>query len=160
MPKLLPQPKEVRDLFEDLLGRSVTVSPADPFIGADLRDALVSLYTDNHSKLWAVIGMDLPLTVYAGSAIGLLPAAGAKECVERNYITEMIAENVREVCNIMTSLLNREGGPHLKLYQAVMPDEQTPADAGSLLLALGRRLDLTVEVAGYGSGRLAVSLAE
>lgn len=156
----LPVPKEVRDLFEDLLGRPITVGTANPVLAEDIKTTLVSLYTDAQKKLWAVVGMDLPLTVYSGAAIGLLPPGGAQDCVEDGVVTEIVAENVREVCNIMTSLLNREGGPHLKLYQVVLPGEQVPSDAGALLLALGRRLDLTVDVGGYGSGRVSVTLAE
>jgi hypothetical protein len=156
----LPVPKDVRDLFEDLLGRPITVGTADPVLVEGLKTTLVSLYTDDKSKLWAVAGMDLPLTVYAGAAIGLLPPGGAQDCVDDGVVTDAVAENVREVCNIMTALLNREGGPHLKLYQVYLPGEPPPSDAGAILLALGRRLDLTVEVGGYGSGKLSIALAE
>jgi hypothetical protein len=155
----LPVPKDVRDLFEDLLGRPVTVSPGDPLLMDDLKKTLVSLYTDDTNKLAAVAGLDLSLTVYAGAAIGLLPPGGAQDCVADGVITPMVAENVREVCNIMTALLNREGGGHLKLHQVFLPGEPPPADATANLVALGRRIDLAVEVGGYGSGRLAITLA-
>jgi len=155
----LPGPKDVRDLFEEVLGRPVTVSPADPVLVEGLRTTLVSLYADDRLKLAAVIGMDLPLTVYAGAAIGLLPVGGAQDCVADGAITPMIAENVREICSVMATLLNREGGGHLKLYQVFLPGKTPPNDAGGLLLALGRRLDLTIDVGGYGSGKLAITLA-
>src|SRR4051794_3328079 len=152
----LPVPKDVRDLFEDLLGRSITVSPADPMLADGLKTMLVSLYTDDSMKLAAVIGMDLPLTVYAGAALGLLPPGGAQDCVADGVVTPMVAENVREVCNIMAGLLNREGGGHIKLHQVFLPGEPAPADACSILLALGRRLDLEVDVGGYGTGQVAI----
>jgi hypothetical protein len=155
----LPVPKDVRDLFEDLLGRPVTMTPADPVLADGLKKMLVSLYTDDTRRLAAVIGMDLSLTVYAGAAIGLLPPGGAQDCVDDGVITPMVAENVREVCNIMVSLLNRKGGPHLKLDQVFQPGEPPPADACAILLALGRRVDLTVAVGGYGSGKLSITLA-
>jgi hypothetical protein len=156
----LPAPKDVRDLFEDLLGRPTTVGTANPVLAEDMKTTLVSLYTDSKQKLWAVAGLDLPLTVYAGSALGLLPPGGAQDCVEDGVVTETVAENVREVCNIMASLLNSEGGPHLKLHQVFLPGEAPPSDAGATLLALGRRLDLAVEVGGYGTGRWSVSMVE
>jgi hypothetical protein len=160
MSSQLPVPKDVRDLFEDLLGRPITVGTANPVLAEDVKTTLVSLYTDSKQKLSVVVGMDLPLTVYSGAAIGLLPPGGAQDCVEEGVVTETVAENVREVCNIMTTLLNREGGPHLKLYQVFLPGEAVPNDAAAILLALGRRLDLTVDVGGYGSGRVSVALAE
>ena len=69
-----------------------------------------------------------------------------------------LAENVRELFNVLTSLLNREGGPHIKLYKMYQPPDPLPNDAQALLLALGNRTDLTVEVARYGKGRLSLSL--
>jgi len=155
----LPAPKEVRDLFEDLLGRPVTVSPTDPVLSAAVRRTMVALYVDNALKLQAVIGLELSLAVYAGAALGLIPPGGAQDSVEEGVMTPVVAENVTEVCNIMAGLLNRPGAPHLRLYQRFLPGEGPPTDAVGHLLALGRRLDLNVDVSGYGSGKLSISLA-
>jgi hypothetical protein len=160
MSRPLPVPKEVKDLFEELLGRSVTVSPGQPMKAADIaRTLLVSIYVDDGMKMRAVVGMDLPLAVYAGAAIGLIPIGGAEASIGERKLSPMIAENVTEVCNIFSSLLNREGQPHLKMYQTHLPGEQPPMDAVGYLLALGRRLDLNVDVQGYGTGKLAIALA-
>jgi hypothetical protein len=158
MPLQLPTVKDVRDLFEDTLGRSITVSPTNPLLVQNTANMLVSVYVDEKLKLGAVVGMNFPLTVYAGAAIGLLPPGGAKEAVAARIIPPPVAENIQEVCNIMTILLNREGAGHLRLYKVYMPGEIVPSDASSALLALGRRIDLTVAVGGYGEGRLAISL--
>ena len=155
----LPAPKEVRDLFEDLLGRPVTVSPTDPVLSEAVRRTMVALYVDNALKLQAVIGLELSLAVYAGAALGLIPPGGAQDSVEEGVMTPVVAENVTEVCNIMAGLLNRPGAPHLRLYQRFLPGEGPPTDAVGNLLALGRRLDLNVDVSGYGSGKLSISLA-
>ena len=68
-----------------------------------------------------------------------------------------MGENVTEVCNIVASLLNREGLPRLRMYRTFLPGTDAPADALAQLQAIGRRLDLTVEVLGYGGGRMAIS---
>ncbi|GAA2630658.1 hypothetical protein GCM10010399_73320 [Dactylosporangium fulvum] len=159
MSHVLPAPKAVKDLFDDLLGRPVTVSPADPLRAADIPRTLVALYTDERLHLNAVIGMDFELTAYAGAAIGLIPPGGAEACIEDNEISKMIGENATEVCNILAGLINREGAPRLKLHQTFLPGEAPPADAVNWLLALGRRLDLKVEVSGYGAGKIAIALA-
>src|SRR3954454_16779505 len=142
----LPVPKEVKDLFDDLLGRSVELTPADPMKAADLPRTLVALYVDNGQKLRAVVGLDFELTAFAGAAIGLIPPGGAEACIEDNEISKMIGENAIEVCNILAGLLNREGVPRLKLYQTFLPGETAPTDAVHWLLALGRRIDLKIEV--------------
>ena len=157
MSYVLPVPKEVKDLFEDLLGRSITVSPTDPLRAADIPQTLVALYVDPAKHLGAVIGMDFALTAFAGAAIGLIPPGGAEACIEDKEISKMIGENAIEVCNVLGSLLNREGTAHLKLYQTYLPGNSPPNDSVGFLLALGRRLDLTIDVGGYGSGKLSIA---
>jgi hypothetical protein len=158
MSRALPVPKNVKDLFEDLLGRGITVSPAEPVRAAELNNTLVSLYVDDGLRLAAVVGMDLPLAVYCGAALGLLPPGGAQDAVADKQLSPMLTENVGEVCNVLNGLINREGMPHIRLYQTFAPGESPPTDAAGQLLALGRRLDLKVEVAGYGSGKFSMVL--
>lgn len=155
----LPSPKDVRGMLEDLLNRDVNVGDGSPAASADLTKAVVAVYVDNTNRICAVGGMDLQLAAWAGAAIGLVPKGGAEDCVQEGSLTKMIGENVTEVCNIMAALLNKENAPHLKLDRAYLPGDPAPQEAQARLVALGGRLDLVVTVAGYGSGRLWISLA-
>lgn len=154
----LPASLAVRNLLEDLLGRDVAVSPADPPVAADLPKTVTAVYVDNTTKMAAVMGLNLSLAAYAGAALGLMPPGGAEDAIDDGVLSNILAENVGELCNVLTSLLNREGAPHLKLYRVHLPPEMPPGDVGAQLLALGNRLDLKVAVARYGSGRLSISL--
>jgi hypothetical protein len=156
---VIPGSLQVRNLFEDLLGRDVTVTPGDPLVVKDLSTAVVAIFVDHSQQIVGVIGMDLTLAANAGAALGLLPAGAAEDAVEAKSLPATIAENVGELCNVLTSLLNREGAPHVKLYQVIYPGTTLPNDAQAHLLALGRRLDLTVEINRYGKGRFSLSLA-
>jgi hypothetical protein len=156
---VLPVALTVRNLFEDLLGRDVNVSPGDPMTAADLPTGVIAVYTDTSQQIYAVLGMQLALAANAGAALGLLPAGAAEDSIEEKTLFPNLAENVFELCNVLTSLLNREGAPHVRLYQVVYPGMDLPNDARAHLLALGKRLDLTVEVARYGKGKLSLSLA-
>ena len=155
----LPASLAIRNLLEDLLGRDVTVNPADPPVVADLKRTVTAVYIDDSTRMVAVIGLDLALAAYAGAALGLMPVGGAQDCLEDGTLSPMLAENVGELFNVLTSLLNREGGPHVRLYKVYQPPEPLPNDAQAQLLALGNRSDLLVEVARYGKGRMSVSLA-
>jgi hypothetical protein len=158
MSRELPVPKAVKDLFEELLGRPVTVGIGEPFRAADLQaNPLVSTYVDDRMTVRAVVGMDLPLAAYAGAALGLIPAGGAEACIEDQELSANMAENVTEVCNILSSLLNHEGQPRLRMHETHLPGQPAPGDATGQLQAIGRRLDLIVDVQGYGHGRMAVS---
>ncbi|MEU4213881.1 hypothetical protein [Actinoplanes sp. NPDC026623] len=155
---VIPASITVRNLFEDLLGRDVNVSSGDPMTAEDLPTGVIAVYTDTSQQLYAVLGMQLSLAANAGAALGLLPAGAAEDSIEEEKLFPNLAENVFELCNVLTSLLNREGAPHVKLYQVIYPGMELPNDARAHLLALGKRLDLTVEVARYGKGKLSLSL--
>jgi len=153
----LPASLAIRNLLEDLLGRDVTVNAADPPVVADLKRTVSAVYIDGATRMVAVIGLDLALAAYAGAALGLMPVGGAQDCLEDGVLSPMLAENVGELFNVLTSLLNREGGPHVKLYKVYQPPEPLPNDVQAQLLALGNRTDLLVEVARYGKGRFSLS---
>lgn len=156
---VLPGSLAVRNLFEDLLGRDCNVNPGDPLAADDLKTATVAVYTDGSQQIYGVVGMELSLAANVGAALGLLPPGAAEDSIDEKQLFPNLAENVFELCNVLTSLLNREGAPHVKLYQVVYPGMPLPADARAHLLALGRRLDLTIEVSRYGKGRFSLSLA-
>lgn len=156
---VLPGPQAVRNLFEDLLGREVTVSPGSPLTADEIATSTVAIFTDSSQNIYGVLGMDLTLAANAGAALGLLPAGAAEDSIDEKKLFPNLAENVFELCNVLTSLLNREGGPHIKMYQVVYPGDPLPADARAHLMALGRRIDLVVEVNRYGKGKFSLSLA-
>jgi hypothetical protein len=156
---VIPGSLAVRNLLEDLLGREVTVSPGVPMEQADMPTAVLALFTDTAQRLYAVLGMQLALAANAGAALGLLPPGAAEDSIDEKMLSPSLAENVFELCNVLTSLLNVEGAPHVKLYQVVYPGMPIPNDAVAHLIALGRRLDLTVEVARYGKGKFSLALA-
>src|SRR3569833_2112658 len=126
MSYVLPVPKAVKDHLEGLLGRPVTIGPDEPVRQADIATSLVALYTDPAQKLGSVIGMDFKLTAFLGAAIGLIPQGGAMACIEDKEISKNIGENITEVCNVLASLINREGAPRLKLLQTNIPGETPP----------------------------------
>src|SRR5437773_934901 len=114
MPHVLPAPIAIRNLMEDLLGRDVSVKPGDPF--TTTAHTLTAIYVDDNLRMACVIGLDLPLAAYSGAALGLMPAGGAQDCIEDKALSPVLAENVSELCNILTGLLNRDGAPHVRLY--------------------------------------------
>jgi hypothetical protein len=147
----LPNAKEVRDLVEGLLGRDVEVQTGgamvDPAAGA-----LVGTYVDRAMALQAVVLLDLPLAAHVGAAIGLVPAHTSAEAAADGVLPPALAENAAEVLNVIASLFNADGAPHLKLDTVHAPGTPLPADVASWALAYVRRTDLDVEVSGYGGG--------
>lgn len=151
-----PGAADVRELLTGLLGRDVTLEPSDGFTGDAATGSTFAVYVDDQLTTRAVAVVDLPLSAYAGAAVGLLPAGGAQDAVAEGELTPILKENLAEVLNVMAALLNEEGRPHVKLadvhHVGSWPSPQVCSDAA----ALGRRLDLTVTIPLYGAGRLSI----
>jgi hypothetical protein len=155
----LPNPKDVRDMLTELLGRDVTVAPAEPMPLGERDLVTVAVYVNDALRTAAVVMVDLPLSAYAGAAIGLVPAGGAEAAIEDRELAPSVKENLDEVLNIVSALFNTDGAPHLKLYATYGWGEAPPTDISAVMRAFGQRLDLAVTIAGYGSGRLGIVLA-
>jgi hypothetical protein len=159
MPLVLPALLVVRNLMEDLLGRDITLEPIGPPQLADLAKAALAAYVDDTLRLTAVLALDLPLAAYASAALGLMPVGGAQDCIDEGALSPVLAENLSELCNVATALLNRQGGgTHSRLNQLTLPGQQPAADVAAHALALGNRLDLHLSIARYGAGRMWLAL--
>ncbi len=152
----LPVTKEVRDLLTELLDRPVQLSPSTPLAPTPKSPCTVAVYVDDLLRVTALIAADLPLSAYAGAAIGLVPVGGAEAAIEEGTLTDTLRENLYEVLNIAASLFNADGATHVRLYDVHHVGNPLPADVMGRALTLGRREDVTVEVGGYGTGRLSV----
>ncbi|MDQ6523507.1 hypothetical protein RB608_07860 [Nocardioides sp. LHD-245] len=154
----LPQPKQLRDLLADLLGRDVTLSPSPPFAPGPDTPATVAVYVDDSLRISALIACDLALSARAGAAIGLVPLADAEAAIGDGGLTETIAENLAEVLNIAASTFNVPGADHLRLHQVHPAGPPLDPQVRISTLTLGRREDLRVDIPGYGSGILSIVL--
>lgn len=156
-PTPLPPALEVRELLEGLVGRDFNALTGAAMVDPDAPGgAVVAEYVSDQMKLAALVVADLPLAAAAGSAIALLPPAGVAESVEFGELSIPQFENFSEILNVMASLFNVEGAPHLKLSSVHAPGSPLPNDVAPWVKAYVPRLDLEIEVAGYGEGTLSV----
>jgi hypothetical protein len=141
-----------------MLGRDITVAPAEPW-APTLHDlGAVAVYVDDGCRLRALICCNLELSVALGASIALIPAKMAANSVDDQRLTQDMAENLHEVLNILASLFNPPNAPHVRLHALHLPGEPPPADLSARLRAWGARVDLQIEVDGYGGGRLSLVL--
>lgn len=153
----IPTAFEVRDLFEGMLGRDVEWEAGR---GVDpLNGATVAMYTSNAGALAAVAVADIPLTARAGSAIALLPPAGADSAISSGLVTPAQFDNLAEILNVAASLFNKQDVPHLRLHEAFSPRETLPRDVAELTMTPGNRLDGVLTIQGYGEGRISFVVA-
>lgn len=157
----LPSRQAVRETFEMLMGRPVKVGNGDR-VTLDLPTGPISVGTilDDHGRLAATVAADLPLAVYAGACLGLLPAGGAEDMVTAKELTATIGENFYEVLNVLSGAFNADGAPHVRLGGVYTDPTAMPAAALLTVKSLTQREDIFVEVAGYGTGNLSVVLTD
>ncbi len=153
---VLPDPKAVKDMLTGLVGKPVGVSPGAPVTPTPRAPVSVAVYVDPSMKVNALCVLDLGASAYTSAALALLPPGGAKDAVEEDgELTAMLTEALHEVVNVLSALFNVPGAPHSKLHASYAPGDDLPGDVAGMLAAFNR-LDLAVEVPGYGKGRLSL----
>jgi hypothetical protein len=152
----LPAAKDVRDLLAGLVGKDVTVSPGAPVTPAENRPVAVAVYLDPQMTINALCLMDLGASAYTAGALALLPPGGCQDAVEEDgELSGMLVEALHEVVNVLAALFNTPGAPHSKLHKLYAPGEDLPGDIVGMLAAFNR-IDLVVDVQGYGKGNLSL----
>jgi len=154
----IPPLKEVRDLLTMLVGRDCEVSPADESVTpATEPGVLVGVYVTQFLRAQALVAVDTTLAAALGGAIALIPARTALAGVGPGPLPQDLLDNATEVLNVFSSLFNVGDAPHLRLD--TVHDSGAgplPADVAGPLRSYGPRLDVSVDVQGYGSGLLSV----
>lgn len=153
---VLPNAKAVKDMLSGLVGKPVGVMPGAPVTPTPKSPVSVAVYVDPSMNVNALCVMDLGASAYTGAALALLPPGGAQDAVEEDgELTSMLTEALHEIVNVLSALFNVPGAPHSKLNKLYAPGDEIPADiAGSL--ADFNRIDLAIDVPGYGKGALSL----
>ncbi len=150
----LPTRHAVRSLLTDLVEREVDLHDAPPLRAK--ASNVVAVYVTDKLAVSAIVVLDIAAAAHLGGALGLLPRTGVEDAVAEKTLHPALRENCHEVFNVLTSLFNVPGAPHVRLYEMLGPDGNVPADVAALSAAIGHRMDVAIDVAGYGSGSLSV----
>lgn len=102
----------------------------------------------------AVIVADVALAAAAGASLAMIPASAAQDAARNGNLPQNIADNFREVTNVMTSLFTSGSGRVVRLGEFAVGT--VPEEVSLVLANPGGRLDLEIEVQGYGKGVLSL----
>ncbi|MEJ5914279.1 hypothetical protein [Pseudokineococcus sp. 1T1Z-3] len=152
----LPTNLDIREVLEGLLGRDVVPSPGKGANGDDAAGT-VAVYSSGPTPA-GLLAMDLATSAILGAAIGLVPRGGAEAAMEDGELSPLLAENLAELLNVMAPLVPVDDGHHGRLHEVYGSGTACPPDVADALRRPTGRLDLTLEVAGYGSGQLSLLL--
>jgi hypothetical protein len=155
---VLPAAKDVKDMLSGLVGKPVAVNPGPPVTPTEKSPVSVAVYVDPGMAINALCVMDLAASAYTAGALALLPPGGCQDAVEEDgELTGLLVEALHEVVNVLSAMFNVPGAPHSKLHKLYAPGEDLPGDVAGML-ANFNRIDLALEVPGYGKGGLSLVL--
>jgi hypothetical protein len=148
----LPDAVQVKALLGCLF-EGLTVRPAARLDVTAASASYVAIYISDDGVPRALCACDLSFAAHGGAVLSMLPPASADEAVEAKQLSSAMSDNLREVMNICTRLILRDGSPHLRLEQ-VVPADRMSADAASIARSK-TRVDFEVGLGRYGTGILA-----
>lgn len=152
----LPTNQAIKELFEGLLGREVTLSYGRRPDMEARPGPCTAVYVDDQNQLTSVVVMDFALTASAGAALGLVPAGGAEAAIEDREMPASLQENASELLNVLAGTINEHSDVHQRLYRVHVPGETLPADVVPWTITLTGRSDVTVSPKGYPSGDISI----
>jgi hypothetical protein len=150
----LPSRHAVRSLVEGLVGRDVDLKDCDPISARPTN--LVAAYVTDKLQVAVVIVVDIEGAARLGGALGMLPRGGVDDAIQEKDLSGLLRDNAYEVLNVLSAVFNVENAPHVRLYQLYGPGGDVPSDVAALSQVIGSRMDLELNVAGYGVGHLSI----
>lgn len=138
------EPRRLRIVLEDLLGRDIDLAPAD----LTPHDATLRGLVNDQDELKGVIGSDLAFAHGSGAALALMPASAAAEAGDQP--SDELIEVYREVANVVSRLVNEVSTARMRIDPGMDHDLSVLKESiGSCPSAIYK-----VDIKGYGSGHL------
>jgi hypothetical protein len=150
----LPDAAIVKDLF-GMLFDGLTVKPAAKLDLSPKSGAYFAVYVTDEGAPVALCACDIAFAANSSASLSMMPPNAAAGAVKAKQLTDVMLANLREVMNICTRLVLRDGTPHLKLRELCQFATLSAAAAAIIAAAKGR-VDFEVGISKYGPGVIAV----
>lgn len=155
---MTPDRKDIKDLFEGLLGRDIDLTEGTP-VDIGIPKPVIASYVDDAQQLRAVAVMSFGLAARSGAALALVPKGAADAAEEDRLMPDNLFDNASEICNVMAAPFGEAMGMHLRLAMTYAPSSPVPSHLLTIASQLAARDDLELEIAGYGKGGLSLVVA-
>jgi len=153
----LPDGDQIAETVSGLVGRDVSADKCDKLDLSAAGPYLYGVYMQTDGgKVAAISISELKLGAYAGAALSLIPVGAANEFIKKKKLDEEMFENYEEVINVSAALFNLPDIPHVKLRAAHEKLDEVPEDALPLIEDYKSRVDVSVDISDYGSGKMAI----
>jgi two-component system, chemotaxis family, chemotaxis protein CheY len=152
-----PKAAQVAAILKELFHRAVTTSPTPAMALPGRNGHFIAEYmrVDDGSVIGCGV-CDIAGAARLGAALTLIPPAVATEAIAAGRVEDTMADNLREIFNVMSRLFDSGGNLRVCLGRIHRPGEPLPAELAGRISKPGARLDNCVEIAGYGRGNLSL----
>ncbi len=148
----LPKVEEVSSLLADLIGKEAPTKANAAWVPPAAGPLTIATYTNNSGELGVVCVCDLAVGGSIGAILTRVPASLVTEGVKAGKLADNLMENLKEVLNIFSSIINSATTPHLAFKDVILVPPALPADLAALIAKPAARLDLDIQVPGYSKG--------
>lgn len=153
----LPDESSASKLLAAALRREVKMTKSKPPTSAEV--PIAGAFVDGENKLIGACLVDLPLAVYAGAALSLIPVYAARDSIKAKELEDFMQENFTEVLNICSRLFDIDASRRVRLSATSFPPAGYPAELAGLVAKPAKRFDVDLDISGYGKGRFSLLLA-
>ena len=150
----LPSRHAVRNVIEGLVGRDVDISDGTPVPSKTTN--VVAAYVSDKLALQAVCVVDIEAAARLGGALAMVPKGGVEDAIGERDLPQTLRDNCYEVLNVLASVFNVPNAPHVRLYEMYGPNQGVPGDVAAVVGLAGSRMDITLNVSGYGTGLMSI----
>ena len=131
------------------LGREVKVRDAQPWTPSS--QDLISVYRDDESAMRGVWIVEFPLAAALASAVVTMPTTRVGEALEAGSLDPVLAENFREVVNVLGYFMNGRESARLRLMEiGNFPEHVDEVRQRTW----AQRVHCSVAVKDYGDGNM------
>ena len=150
----LPDAGAVRELL-GMLFDGLTVKPGAKLDLSAKSGCYFAVYVADDGSPASICACDIAFAANSSAALSMLAPNAAAGAVKARQLTEVMLANLREVMNICTRLVLRDGTPHLRL-QELCQFGALPAAAAAVVANAKARVDFEISIAKYGPGLITV----
>lgn len=151
----MPDPDTVATVMGDLIGKECKVTEGEPVPLKPGKSFSVVLFRDGDGRAGPVMICDLPLCIFSGCALCVVPLEEAKSALKSKNLEGSIYDNYKEVVNIVGgTLFNSSSTPHLVLREIWYNPTSLSSELKPIFVEPAARLDADVEIEEYGQGKM------
>jgi hypothetical protein len=150
----MPTAQQLGDVLSDLLGKLVTIELQASELDTDDPTGFVcGVLLDEAGHVGGACIADMGAAAHAGAALAMIPKDVADGAAASGELNANLKDNFAEVVNILAGIVNTPIHDHLRMNGLEMG---VPDSVKDLLIKAHGRTTFLLDVADYGSGRIAL----